>query len=212
MMARKLQQHPSTTHRPLGDNYIMPTLQHLSPQAIASIIAARQKAGLPISRELRARLDAPPDFTEAVVWPADDFTTQWAIWGKKGRETKVPRLILLIRHTEKPENRDNPNLSAVGERHAKELAISIPRQYGGAPDVVFAAATDEHAARCVETAQPIVDKYEIPLHSDILATSVVRLVSAIKGLDGAFVLVIWRHEQLPDIAMALGYAPPPFKS
>src|ERR1035437_751945 len=122
---------------------------------------------------------------------------------------KGPRLILLIRHTEKPpRSLGEPGLSAIGRQHAIELATTFPILYG-IPNVVFAAATDAESSRCVETATPIVDLYQIPFHSNIPAGDVDRLVSAIKDRpDGDFVLVVWRHEQLPAISAALGFKPP----
>jgi broad specificity phosphatase PhoE len=124
---------------------------------------------------------------------------------------KGPRLILLVRHCEKPaQSLGEPGLSALGKQHAIKLATTIPKMYG-VPDVVFAAASDAESTRCVDSATPIVDLLRIPFHSGIPAGDVTRLVSAIENLPvGDFVLVVWRHEQLPAISAALGF-PPPFK-
>jgi len=118
-----------------------------------------------------------------------------------------PRLILLIRHAEKPADPTNPHLSPQGQAHARRLAVTIPEKYG-VPDIVFAAASDGQSARSVETAQPIVDKYKIPL-VPMEATNIHALTDALENLPGKrFALVIWKHEQLPAIAGMLGTSAP----
>lgn len=118
--------------------------------------------------------------------------------------------IVLIRHAEKLET--SPHLSAQGHLHAERLAETIPEEYG-VPDVVYAAAEDADSHRPVETARPLVDKYGIKFKDKIPHGDIRRLVKAVlkKARKGKFVLVVWRHDELPAIARALGMKDVPAK-
>lgn len=74
------------------------------------------------------------EFEESLIL---ETTREWA-------KTAGPMLVMLIRHTEKPADPNDPHLTMQGKRHALALAQSIPAQYG-APHVVFAAAIDMKA-------------------------------------------------------------------
>ena len=54
----------------------------------------------------------------------------------------APGRILLLRHTEKPDDPDNPYLSECGRARAEQLAELIPATFGKS-DFVFAAAVSE---------------------------------------------------------------------
>jgi hypothetical protein len=144
-------------------------------------------------------------YDEAAV--EEDYAAATAERYVKKLEAARPRLILLIRHAEKPDDPNDPNITVRGVEHARRLAVTIPEKYG-VPDIVFAAASDAQSDRSVETAQPIVDKYKIPL-VQIPATNLHALFEALHELPKKdFALVIWRHEQLPAIVQMLGIDPP----
>ena len=67
----------------------------------------------------------------------------------------APLKSLLMRHAEKPEEPSDPHLSPEGEDRAKRLATWVPRQLGGPPDFIFAAANSEESDRPVETVTPL---------------------------------------------------------
>jgi phosphohistidine phosphatase SixA len=118
--------------------------------------------------------------------------------------------IVLMRHAEKLET--SPHLSAAGHLHAERLALTIPDKYG-MPDVVYAPQPDELSHRSVETATPLVDKYGIKFKHQIPHADVERLVNAVRkrAEKGKFVLVVWRHDELPEIARELGMKDVPAK-
>jgi len=91
-----------------------------------------------------------------------------------------PERVLLLRHAIKDlQDDDDPNLSKAGRKQAEALADSIPARYG-VPDVVFATKSNYHSHRPVQTARPLVDKYNLPFHHDIKHGHVDELVKAVK--------------------------------
>ena len=97
----------------------------------------------------------------------------------KALEASKPEKVILIRHAEKPDDPNDPHLTAAGHAHAQRLADSIPAKYG-VPDLVIAAANDAHSHRCVETAEPLVAKHHIPFEHSIPGDDVVRAAASIR--------------------------------
>ena len=54
-----------------------------------------------------------------------------------------PKMILVMRHGEKSDDPDDPDLTAAGQARAIKLPTFIPQQFGE-PDFIFAAAITVH--------------------------------------------------------------------
>jgi phosphohistidine phosphatase SixA len=117
-----------------------------------------------------------------------------------------PRLILIIRHAEKPDDRNDPDLTAAGRRRAENLADYLPRKFG-IPDFLFASTRSKHSNRPIETVEPLSKKIGVPI-SDIFAdedfAALAHKLLTDKKYDQKFILICWHHGRIPDLAFALG--------
>ena len=65
-----------------------------------------------------------------------------------------PTTICIIRHGEKPDSKDDPNLTSKGCQRADALARAFPQQFF-VPDFIWATAPSKHSSRPLETVQPL---------------------------------------------------------
>jgi hypothetical protein len=126
----------------------------------------------------------------------------------------VPRIIVVLRHAEKPGPPDapdtaaDPNLSEAGRKRAEMLKTRIPEVCGGPPDFIFAAANTSKSHRPVETMEPLAST----LRSDCFVTKYADdeyrnlahelLTDAI--FAGKSVVICWRHGNIPGLTASLG--------
>jgi phosphohistidine phosphatase SixA len=116
-----------------------------------------------------------------------------------------PHSIYIIRHAEKPKERENRDLSREGKSHAELLAVALPKQLGTL-DFLFAAASSRSSKRPVETLKPLADALQLSLNEDFRASAYATLaVEILEGrrYSGHRVLVCWRHEYIPRLAKKL---------
>ena len=116
-----------------------------------------------------------------------------------------PTLILVMRHAEKPEDVQNPDLSPVGQERAEKLATYVPKTFG-ALDFIFAAAISKHSARPFETVKPRSKAIGIPIDATIADNDYEVLAADLLGkqrYDGKRVLVCWHHGHIPSLMQAL---------
>ena len=117
----------------------------------------------------------------------------------------APSRILLMRHAEEPEDRNNPYLSDAGRTRAQQLVPFVTAKYGR-PDFAFAAAVDDKSARSYLTIRPLCDAFAVPLDSSFAPDNYRALADRVLA-DATFaakVLVIcWTHHELPGLASAL---------
>ncbi len=122
----------------------------------------------------------------------------------------APRQIVVLRHAEKPDDPDDPNLSPAGEQRAKMLASLIPRRFPH-PDYLFAAAPSKDSNRPVETLTPLATKLGMNLDADIADKDYPKLATDLlnkpKYVD-KLVIVCWHHGHIPGLAMAFGVPQP----
>lgn len=121
--------------------------------------------------------------------------------------------VIFIRHAEK-ENADGTvqevGLSAKGYKRANELPDffmnHLPNQIHK-PDLIIAMkqSRKKSSNRCVETVQPLVKAFNIPLYAEYTKPQTDLAVQEINqvGKDKT-VLVCWEHEELVEIAKLLG--------
>jgi phosphohistidine phosphatase SixA len=120
-----------------------------------------------------------------------------------------PRIVMIIRHAEKPEagnGERSPDLSPRGYERAAALAKVIPEHFPR-PDFLIATKRSKHSNRPVETITPL----SKALHERIDATfrdeafqEVARAVLTDPKYAGKVVLIAWHHGQIPNLARALG--------
>jgi phosphohistidine phosphatase SixA len=120
-----------------------------------------------------------------------------------------PKRIVLMRHADKTDDRDDEDLSEAGTQRAQRLAAYIPETFGK-PDVIIATARSKHSDRPAETMRPLSEgigvKVETPYKNDDYEDLVEDLFNNPEFKDKT-IIVCWHHGKLPEMAALLG-APP----
>ena len=131
-----------------------------------------------------------------------------------------PAQIILIRHAEKPADAANPHLSRAGEQRAEALVSFITTDATmtrfGLPVAVFATKTtkDDNGQRTQETVAPLARALKLPVQTPYLGrnyAALARQVLANPAYAGKTVLICWNHEQIVQLAEALGVTSSPRK-
>ena len=131
-----------------------------------------------------------------------------------------PAHIILIRHAEKPADSTNPHLSPAGRKRAERLVSFIatdPAIAGlGVPAAVFATQTTKHddGQRTQETVAPLAKSLKLPVQTPYLGkdyAELAKLILSSAALAGKTVIICWNHEEIPQLAAALGVTPQPPK-
>ena len=137
-------------------------------------------------------------------------------------QSSVPRpaQIILIRHAEKPADPNDPHLSRAGVQRAERLVSFIRTNPAltrfGLPVAVFATRTTKHdnGQRTQETVAPVAKALKLPVQTPYLGadySALAKLVLATPAYAGKTVLICWNHEEIPQLAAALGVSPRPPK-
>jgi len=131
-----------------------------------------------------------------------------------------PAQIILIRHAEKPADAEDPHLSPAGVKRAQRL-VSFVRTNRvvtrfGLPVAVFATQTtkNENGQRTQETVAPLARALKLPVQTPFLGKDYAGLAKLILGnpaYAGKTVLICWNHEEITQLAAALGVKPEPPK-
>jgi hypothetical protein len=159
---------------------------------------------------------------QVVAWFTAVASALVAVVPGCGPTKAVPRpaQIILIRHAEKPRDPDNPHLSEAGARRAEQLVSFVTTNPGmktfGLPVAVFATKTtkDGNGQRTQETLAPLARALRLRVQAPFTGKdyeSLAKLVLLQPKYAGKTVLICWNHEQLPELAAALGVAPEPPK-
>jgi hypothetical protein len=117
----------------------------------------------------------------------------------------MPNSILVMRHAEKSDDPNDPDLTPTGLQRAGELATFIPQKFGK-PDYLFAASISRHSARPYETVKPLSKATGVPIDATYADQDYGALAEAL--LDGAkfqakLVVVCWHHGNIPNLLHAL---------
>jgi broad specificity phosphatase PhoE len=125
----------------------------------------------------------------------------------------TPRLIILIRHAEKPPGDVDPDLSADGRRRAAMLAEELPKLYTGDDkiSVIVAAKRSPNSNRSVETVEPIAKALGLAIDTRFKDEQHAELAAELLGgsYAGKTILVCWHHEKMEKLARNLGIADAP---
>ena len=131
-----------------------------------------------------------------------------------------PAQIILIRHADKPADRKDPHLSRAGVQRAERLVPFITTNPTmnrfGLPVAVFATRTtkDDNGQRTQETLAPLARMLQLPVQTPFLGkdyAALANLILANPAYAGKTVLICWNHEEIPQLAAALGVTPEPPK-
>jgi hypothetical protein len=131
-----------------------------------------------------------------------------------------PAQIILIRHAEKPSDAEDPHLSPAGVQRAEQLVAFIRTDPGmtrfGLPVAVFATRTTKHdnGRRTQETVAPLARALKLPVQAPFLGKDygrLARLILANPTYAGKTVLICWNHDEITQLAAALGVRPEPPK-
>ncbi len=118
----------------------------------------------------------------------------------------APKMIVILRHGEKPDDSDDPKLTPEGYKRSFALAKSIPAKFGK-PDFLFPATKTHVSNRPVETIKPLSEATGLPIDSDFedkdFKDLAHRLLSHPK-YRAKFIVICWHHEHIPPLAAALG--------
>jgi broad specificity phosphatase PhoE len=131
--------------------------------------------------------------------PASEFTAAEHPHGGPSR-------IILMRHADKPDDRDDPDLSEAGVTRAKHLATYIPQTFGK-PDYIIATAHSKHSDRPTETVKPLAEAIGVSVQHDIEDKDFEDLVEEIfsaPAYHGKTIVICWHHGTLSAIAVLLG--------
>ncbi|MGH7582093.1 MAG: histidine phosphatase family protein [Gemmatimonadales bacterium] len=131
-----------------------------------------------------------------------------------------PAQVILFRHAEEPNKKDDPHLSVAGRAHAQRLVAwfaSHPefRRFG-APAAIYATrmTNDGNGQRTAETVAPLAASLHLPVRTPYTGSDDQKLAKLILGnpaLKGKTVIICWNHEEIPDLADALGVKRAPHK-
>jgi hypothetical protein len=131
-----------------------------------------------------------------------------------------PAQIILIRHADKPADPEDPHLSRAGVKRAERLVPFIMTDPAmtrfGLPVAVFATQTTKHGdgQRTQETVAPLARALKLPVQTPFLGKDYAALANRIlaePAYAGKTVLICWNHEEIPQLAAALGVSPEPPK-
>ena len=131
-----------------------------------------------------------------------------------------PAQIILLRHADKPADPEDPHLSRAGVKRAERLVSFITTDpvmiRFGLPVAVFATRTtnDGNGQRTQETVAPPARTLKLPVQTPFLGKNYAALANLIltdSAYAGKTVLICWNHEEIPQLAAALGVTPEPPK-
>jgi phosphohistidine phosphatase SixA len=117
-----------------------------------------------------------------------------------------PKRIILMRHADKTDDRDDEDLSGAGVERAKHLVTYIPETFGK-PDVIIASAPSKHTDRPTETVEPLADALGIKVRNDFAKDEFADLIDDVLNdpdYKNKTVVICWHHKELPAMAALLG--------
>jgi phosphohistidine phosphatase SixA len=133
---------------------------------------------------------------------------------KKDAAAAGPKLVLIIRHAEKPDDAkdaNDPNLSKQGFERARALLTVIPKEFAR-PDFLIATKKSSHSNRPIETIEPLADSLHLKIEASFKNNEYAALAHELLSdpkYSGKIVLIAWHHGRLPQLAHALGAADAP---
>ncbi len=125
----------------------------------------------------------------------------------------LPKAIVLLRHAEKPEDSNDPNLSPRGWERARALPRIFTENAElkklGPPDFLFGAGQEKvtSAVRSIQTLQYVGEIFKLNVHQNYKRDSYLNLIHDINTntlFDEKIVVICWQHEILTDFLNGFG--------
>lgn len=121
--------------------------------------------------------------------------------------TSPSRVILVMRHGEKPDAPGNPHLAPAGVARAQHLVTYIPQTFGK-PDVIVASAVSADSSRPLETVQPLAQQcglqVQTPYADGQFAEAAQKMLTDPGYKDQPLIVCCWHHGKIPKLMHALG--------
>lgn len=120
-----------------------------------------------------------------------------------------PKTILILRHAEKPQDKNNEYLSVKGHERAASLAYYMPDAFGHI-DYIFAAGIGKHSHshRPVDTITPLADILGKKVHQKYLKDDYKNMITHIfskpEKYTNSQIVVCWEHKDIASIAKDFG--------
>ena len=133
---------------------------------------------------------------------------------------RPPAQIVLIRHAEKPDDPNDPHLSPTGIKRAEQFVSFVTTNPTmtrfGKPVAVYATKTtkDDNGQRTQETVAPLAAALKRSVLTPYHGKEYAELAKEVLGnpaYAGKTVVICWNHEEIPELAAALGVTPQPPK-
>jgi phosphohistidine phosphatase SixA len=141
-----------------------------------------------------------------VAWPG-------SAGAEKATASTPPAVICIIRHGEKPDSKEDPNLTPKGYQRADALAQTFPKNFF-VPDVIWATEASKHSNRPVETITPLAKSLGEEIHKSYADSDYAKLAHELltdPKYAGKKILICWHHGEIPALAKALGAKDAPEK-
>jgi phosphohistidine phosphatase SixA len=122
-----------------------------------------------------------------------------------------PRAVYIIRHAEKPDAPDDPNLAPRGYERADALARVFPQNFCK-PDFIWATASSKKSNRPMETVQPLAKTLQMAVLDQYPTADVAKLAHDLltqPRYSGKSILICWHHGEIPALAKSLGASDAP---
>ncbi|MGH7523263.1 MAG: hypothetical protein ACREK8_03065 [Gemmatimonadales bacterium] len=129
-----------------------------------------------------------------------------------------PAQVILIRHAEKPDDPRNPHLSPAGVKRAERLVGFIANdplmKRFGPPVAIYAThmTNDGDGQRTAETVAPLAKALRLKVLTPAVGKNYDVVAQEVLGnpaYAGKTVVICWNHEEIPQLAAALGVRPIP---
>jgi len=135
------------------------------------------------------------------------------VTAQKPAASTLPARVIIIRHGEKPRDEDNHHLSKAGQKRAKDLVAFITTRYPGTV-TLFATRPSKKldGIRTRETLEPLKRKLAVSIQTPFESEKFAGLAKEIRTnrrYAGKTILICWTHDEIPDLAAALGVRPKP---
>lgn len=113
---------------------------------------------------------------------------------------------LILRHAEKPDSGDEPDLSARGRLRAAALSVCLPQRFGR-PDYLFAARDTKESRRSRLTLTPLSQALGVPINCTFDRMDFDDMAKHLQSgqiRKDTIVVIAWHHGTIPELVKHLG--------
>jgi phosphohistidine phosphatase SixA len=125
---------------------------------------------------------------------------------RAGEGPMPPARVWVMRHAEKLDDPDDPNLSNTGRARAAALVAWFPATFGR-PDFIFATAISKHSERPIQTVLPLAQHLGITpdtTYADQDYGALAKYLICTPAFADKTILCCWHHGNIPGLMRGLG--------